>query len=177
MKKSFLLYFSITFCLFQNSYAQSSGSAEFSLTFKFEKTIPVEKLNVSYSYVNGNNFYKINYKVDTKKNELTLFVKNHFIYGIPFPAIIFSYNEQLYNSYSKEKVEIKRLYYFITQKTEYYKKAYKVKYKFTNGLPNIVVKATDKYQSKYEVKKTATLDWELRNYNLSNVIGRIKKVN
>ncbi|WP_146106897.1 hypothetical protein [Polaribacter porphyrae] len=176
MKKSFLIYLSILIFLCQNSFAQSSGTAEFSLTFKFAKNIPVEKLDLHYSYTNGNTFYKINYKVDTKKNRLTLFVKNHFIYGVTFPTIIFTYNEQLYDNNSEEKIEIKRQYYFITKKTEYYKEAYKIKYKFKNELPNIIVEAINKDQAKYNVKNIATLAWEGRNYHLSNRMVKIKKL-
>ena len=177
MKKSFLIYLLLFFCLCHNTMSQSSGSAEFSLIFKFAKNIPVDKLEANYRHTNGNNFYKVNYKVDTKKNQLTLFVKNHFIYGIAFPVIIFSYKDEMYNNYTKEIVEIKQLYYFITKKTEYYKDAYKIKYKFKNELPNIINEAVNKYQHKYEIKNIGTLTEENKNYHLSNRIVKIKKIN
>lgn len=170
------LFALITFISFSGSLlAQSSGSEEFSLTFKFKKNIPIENIDIYYNYNNGNKLKDVNYKINSKENQLILFGENHFIYGVSFPTIVFSYNEKIYDSYTNKEVEFRHSFYFITDNFEHYK-YYKGRLNFTKNEPNIVVTLDRKKDSIYKTKKIYHLNWEMLKSSFSNNRIKVKKL-
>ena len=158
-------------------FGQASGTADFSIKVKFEKGIPVDKMEAFYFTRSGSRFNKINYKVNASKNEIELFGNNYFIIGAGFPIIVFSYKEEkLYKyDYDLSEREVQNLFYLIIKKDRL--ENLDKELKFSKEKPNITVN--------YKNNK-GVINWEISNYEtyslpvyempISNELVKVKPV-
>lgn len=172
MKSFFLIFFSTINLISSSIFCQSSGHAEFELTFNFAKKIPVKNIKVYYYFNQANDLRKINYKVDVEKNQLKLFVENHFIYGVNFPTLIFSHKKE------GENPKINFLYYFMTENKEFYDKDRKYVFKINDRHPNTLVKFDYNKSGKkiYKIEHVYNLNNGTSRHIFSNVLVEVDKL-
>ncbi|MBD8084047.1 hypothetical protein [Chryseobacterium caseinilyticum] len=99
--KKYLILLTLLLCIFM--HAQASGCADFKFKVKFDKDIPVAKIEVLHVRNGGNYFEKINLKRNIIANEIEFSGRNHYIVGAQFPLIVFSFRERKNDYYAPEK--------------------------------------------------------------------------
>ncbi len=137
--KHYILTF---FILFSGlAFGQASGSADFSFNVKFEKDIPLEEIEIFYFNKGGNNFTKINYKLNISDNEIELFGNHHFIVGAGFPLIVFSHKGKMIYETTNEETETLNLFYLIIKRDTFHKddEDFNKELKFSKEKPNVIV--------------------------------------
>lgn len=118
------LYILISFILFSGvAFGQTTGKNVFNVKIRFDKEIPVDKIEVFYNHEGLKNSFKyVNYRIDKIKNEIELFGENGWIIGgkhvCHFPVIVFSYSEmkKYDNGFNKkEERQTNTFYYLINE--------------------------------------------------------------
>lgn len=134
-------------------FGQSSTTANFSLTIKFDKLINVDSLEVSFYEKSGQRFNSINYSTDKSNNTVTIWGENDYIIGTKFPTLVFSYKTLETKMYQciapnnknirlpcKEIVECKHLFHLITgHHIGSYNDKIPTEIKFSLKEPNILI--------------------------------------
>ncbi len=134
-------YIILLFAIISNfAFGQATTTYDFSFKVKFEHDIPVQKIEIYYYEKPGNSFREINYRINTKNNEIELFGRNHCIIGASFPLIVFSNKKEEVYKPTNEKAEIQDLFYLITKMDSYYNDFNK-ELEFSLSYPSIVVSA------------------------------------
>lgn len=99
--KNYLLLITLLLSLFM--HAQASGSADFMFKVKFDKDIPINKIEVLHFSTGGSYFKKIDLKRNSTNNEIEFSGINHYIVGAKFPLLVFSFRERSKDRYNAEK--------------------------------------------------------------------------
>ena len=108
--KNYLILLTLLLCIFM--HAQASGSANFKFKVKFDKGIPIDKIEVLHIRNGGNYFEKINLKRNIIANEIEFSGRNHYIVGAQFPLLVFSFRKTNKDYYAPEKkIETLKFFY------------------------------------------------------------------
>jgi hypothetical protein len=102
------------------SFGQASWFDFFSIHVKFDKSIPVSELELSYFERSNNYFDSIHFKIDTIANELEINGCNIYVVGAPFPLIIFSLDEATTRKENSEIIHVSNMFYLVTSSIESY---------------------------------------------------------
>ncbi len=112
--KNLIIFFFLVFSI--TTFGQATATENFSFKVKFDKEIPIEKLKIYYIEKSGNDFININYKLNISENEIELFGKNHYVFEVGFPSIIFSLKGVKIYEQNNEIAETQKLFYLISNK-------------------------------------------------------------
>lgn len=98
------------------AFGQRGDSHTFNFKVKFDKSIPVEHLQIFYTEYGANRITSINYETN-EENEIIFNGVNYSIAGAGnyFPTLIFSFKEDKLLNGSNEKVETYKLFYLISE--------------------------------------------------------------
>lgn len=136
------------------AFGQRGDSHNFSFKVKFDKSIPVEYLQIFYTEYCANRITSINYETN-KENEIIFNGVNHSIAGAGnyFPTIIFSFKEDKLSNGSNEKIETYRLFYLISETETYLKDDMDKEVLFTNSNNPYFIKVDFKWENNKKVYK------------------------
>lgn len=147
----FLLFFALS----NIAFGQRGDTHSFNFKVKFEKSIPVENLQIFYLEYSANKIKAINYKTN-EQNEIIFKGENYSIAGAGnyFPTIIFSLKENKLSNYSNEKIETYKLFYLISN-IETYQENISNEILFTNSNEPYYVRVDfyrDENKKKYNIE-------------------------
>lgn len=108
-------------------YSQASTTGNFEIIVQFDRSIPVDNLDVSFYKTNGQEFNTIHYSTSPAENSIKISGSNSYIIGTSFPTLLFSYKTIVKKNYLKptddnkngmvsadEPVETTAIFYLIT---------------------------------------------------------------
>lgn len=149
------LYISL-FLIFLSHFAfgQRGDSHPFNFKVKFDKSIPVEQLQIFYTDYSANRITSIHYETN-EGNGIIFNGVNHSIAGAGnyFPTIIFSFKEDKLLNGSNEKIETYRLFYLISETETFLKDDMDSEILFTNSKNPYFIKVDFKWQNDKKVYK------------------------
>jgi len=175
IKKYILLFFIL---LSTMVFGQRGDVGYFSFKVKFEKDIPVEKIEVFYLKDIRNIFNKINYRVNVSDNEFEIFGTNSFVVGQHlFSKILFSYKEEKLFKYDYDltEKEVQNLFYLIGEFDTFPSNdSLKKEIKFSKEYPNIIISNKNENGIIWDVSKISTQTYY--KMPISNELVKIKPV-
>lgn len=136
------------------AFGQRGDSHTFNFKVKFDKSIPVEQLQIFYAEYSANKITYINYETN-KENEIIFNGVNYSIAGAGnyFPTIIFSFKEDKLLNVSNEKNETYKLFYLISETETYLNDDMDKEILFTNSDNPYFIKVDFKWQNEKRVYK------------------------
>lgn len=136
------------------AFGQRGDSHTFNFKVKFDKSIPVEHLQIFYTEYSANRITSINYETN-EENEIIFNGVNHSIAGAGnyFPTLIFSFKEDKLLNGSNEKVETYKLFYLISETETYLKDDMDKEILFTNSNNSYFIKVDFKWENNKKVYK------------------------
>ncbi|KXO01390.1 hypothetical protein LS48_02760 [Aequorivita aquimaris] len=148
MKKLIIL---ISILITNFAYGQRGDSHNFNFKVKFDKSIPVENLQIFYIEYNANRITSIKYETN-EENEIIFNGINYSIAGAGtyFPTIIFSLKEDKILNGSNEKIETYRMFYLISE-TETYLEDIGKEIFFTNSSKPYFIKVGFEWQNSKKI--------------------------
>lgn len=112
MKHLFTLLFAFSFLF---SLGQASSSSEFQLKVSFEKSIPVDELEVKYELRSGNHIEEVAYELDIENNAIIIKGYNSYVLWVPFPTLVFTLNEEYELKDSNQEAQKQTSFYLISE--------------------------------------------------------------
>lgn len=125
--------FILTFLFFLSgmAFGQTTDKNVFNIKIRFDKKIPVDKIDVFYNEEGlKNGFLYVNYRIDKIKNEIELFGENGWIIGgkhvCHFPLIVFSYSEmkKYDNGFNKKEERQTSTFYYLLNEDYTFEKGF-----------------------------------------------------
>ena len=134
------------------AFGQRGDSHNFSFKVRFDKSIPVENLQLFYLEYGANRIKTISYEVN-EQNEIVFNGVNYSIAGAGnyFPTIIFSLKEDKLLNGSNAKTETYRLFYLISETETYLKDGMDKEIYFTNSDEPYFIKVDFKWENDKKV--------------------------